>query len=78
MTATKLSDLKPGQSGIITALNTEESLYHRLGALGFRIGKQISMIRRARFSGPMHVRIGTTEVMLRGIEANKIDIQPLA
>lgn len=78
MTATKLSDLKPGQSGIITALNTEENLYHRLGALGFRIGKEISLIRRARFSGPIHVRIGTTEVMLRGIEANKIDIQTLA
>lgn len=78
MIATKLSDLKPGQSGIITALNTEENLYHRLGALGFRIGKQISMIRRARFSGPLHVRIGTTEVMLRDMEAHKIDIQPLA
>ena len=77
MTVTKLSDLKPGESGIITALNTEEGLYHRLCALGFRIGKQISMIRRARFSGPVHVRIGTTEMMLRGVEARKIDIQPL-
>ena len=77
MTFKKLSDLAPGESGVIIALNAEENLYHRLGALGFRIGKQISLIRRARFSGPIHVRIGTTEVMLRGVEANKIDIQPL-
>ena len=76
MTTIKLSALKPGDTGIIAALNTEEDLYHRLAALGFRIGKQINIIRSARFSGPLHVRIGTTDVMLRRNEAQKIDIQP--
>ncbi len=77
MTTQKLSALKPGETGIIAALNTEEDLYHRLSALGFRIGKKIDIIRGARFSGPLHVRIGTTDVMLRRVEANKIDIQRL-
>jgi ferrous iron transport protein A len=71
----KLSALQPGQSGVIAALHTEEDLHHRLAALGFRVGKQVRIIRGARFSGPLHVRIGTTDVMLRRTEAHKIDIQ---
>lgn len=78
MNTIKLSALKPGQGGIISALNTEEDLFHRLAALGFRIGKQVSVIRGARFAGPLQVRVGTTDVMLRIKEAHKIDIQPLA
>lgn len=71
----KLSALKPGEAGVISALHTEEDLYHRLAALGFRVGKQIQIIRSARFAGPLHVRIGTTDIMLRRNEAHKIDIQ---
>ncbi len=78
MNTVKLSALKPGEAGIISALNTEEDLFHRLAALGFRIGKQVNVIRGARFAGPLQVRIGTTDVMLRINEARKIDIKPLS
>jgi ferrous iron transport protein A len=78
MNIVKLSALKPGETGIISALNTDEGLFHRLAALGFRIGKQVNVIRGARFAGPLQVRIGTTDVMLRRTEAHKIDIQPLS
>ena len=37
--------------------------------------KQIEMIRKASFSGPLQVRIGTTDVMLRRSEADKIKVQ---
>ncbi len=76
MTTTRLSTLRPGDCGIISALHTEQELYHRLAALGFRIGKRIEVIRSARFHGPLQVRIGSTDIMLRLREAQKIDIQP--
>jgi len=76
MTMVRLSSLKPGEFAIIAALHTEEALYHRLAAMGFRIGKPIELVRRAQFSGPLHVRIGTTDIMLRRSDAQCIDVTP--
>lgn len=75
MTTPTLSDLDPGQSADIHAIHAEEGLYQRLLALGFRVGKRVELVRRARFSGPLHVRIGTTEVMMRPVEAQRIHVQ---
>ncbi len=75
MTTVKLSALSPGQSGVITALHAEDELYHRLAAMGFRIGKRVQILRLGRFSGPLHLRIGTTDLMLRRDDANKIDVK---
>ncbi|OLP17709.1 ferrous iron transport protein A [Leptolyngbya sp. 'hensonii'] len=72
-----LAVLKPGQVAIISKLNTSHGLHQRLLALGFRSGRQITMLRRSWFSGPLHVRIGTTEVMLRQRDAQKVEITPL-
>jgi ferrous iron transport protein A len=70
-----LSELQPGQQATIQAISVDTSLFHRLSALGFRIGKNIQLIRRASFNGPLHVRIGTTDVMLRCSEAQHIQIR---
>lgn len=78
MSTVRLSTLKPGESATIIALHTEEALYHRLAAMGFRIGKRIDLIRRAKFAGPLHVRIGTTDVMLRRSDAQHIAVNPAA
>jgi len=43
--------------------------------MGFRNGKQIEVIRKARFSGPLQVRIGTTDILLRRVDADKIMVQ---
>ncbi len=69
-----LSQLKIGQPAVIAAIEAEESLFHRLSALGFRVGKPLSIIRRANFNGPIQVRLGTTDVMLRSTEAARIRI----
>lgn len=76
MTTVSLSTLKPGEIAEITALHTDEALYHRLAAMGFRIGKNVELVRRAKFAGPLHVRIGTTDIMLRRIDAQRIDVTP--
>jgi ferrous iron transport protein A len=71
-----LSQLNIGAQAVITAVEADELLFHRLHALGFRVGKPLQLIRRANFNGPLHVRLGTTDVILRDIEAQKIHIQP--
>jgi len=73
-----LSQLKIGQHAVISAIEAEENLFHRLSALGFRVGKPLSLIRRANFNGPLHVRLGTTDVILRSTEAARIRITTLS
>jgi ferrous iron transport protein A len=74
MPATTLATLHPGETATIVAIHAEEALHQRLLALGFRGGKQIELIRKAVFSGPLQVRIGTTDVILRRNEAAKITV----
>jgi ferrous iron transport protein A len=74
MSATTLASLHPGDIATIVSIHAEEALHLRLLALGFRTGKQIELIRKASFSGPLQVRVGTTDVMLRRVEAAKIEV----
>jgi len=75
MPANTLSTLHPGDIATIITIHAEEALHQRLLALGFRTGKQIELIRKAGFSGPIQVRIGTTDIVLRRSEASKIRVQ---
>jgi ferrous iron transport protein A len=75
MSAITLTTLHPGDIATIVSIHAEEALHLRLLALGFRTGKQIEMIRKASFSGPLQVRIGTTDILLRRIEAAKITVK---
>jgi ferrous iron transport protein A len=69
-----LATLQPRESATIVAIHADEALHQRLLALGFRSGKQVKLIRKARFSGPLQVRIGTTDILLRRNEAAKITV----
>ena len=70
-----LSDLAPGQQAVISAVHADEVLHHRLAALGFRIGRRVQLMRRGRWAGPLHVRLGATDVMLRRAEAGLIIVK---
>ncbi len=72
-----LSELPLGQNATISAIEADESLFHRLSALGFRVGKPLSIIRQANFNGPLHVRLGTTDVILRTTDASRIRVNSL-
>lgn len=74
MVKNHLGLLQPGQIATITQLHSESGLQQRLLAMGFRTGRQIVMLRRGWLSGLLHVRIGTTEVMLRCREAREIEV----
>lgn len=70
-----LNDLAPGQQAVIAAVHADEALHHRLAALGFRIGRSVQLLRRGSWSGPLHVRLGATDVILRPAEASLITVQ---
>lgn len=74
MPSTALTTMHPGESASIVSIHAEEALHQRLLALGFRSGKRIELIRKASFSGPLQVRIGTTDILLRRGEAEKITV----
>lgn len=69
-----LAALKPGHVATITSLDLSTQMHQRLLALGFRQGRQVTMLRRSAFAGPIHVRIGTTEVMMRLRDAQNVKV----
>ena len=74
MSGISIAALHPGDIAVIVSIQAEEALHLRLLALGFRNGKRVELIRKASFSGPLQVRVGTTDVMLRRTEAEKIKV----
>ena len=70
-----LDSLEPGQIATIQNVAVDEALYQRLAALGFRVGKSVAVIRRASFNGPLQVRVGNTDIILRRSEAHRIRIK---
>lgn len=72
---TRLTTLKPGQPAAIAAIHAAEALHHRLNSLGLRVGKQIEVLRQAAFRGPLHVRVGSTDIIIRRSDADCIELQ---
>ena len=69
-----LASLIPGQEATIVSVHADEALHHRLVAMGFRAGKTVSLIRRGAFMGPLHVRVGSTVVIIRRRDAVHIKV----
>lgn len=69
-----LSALRPGESATIESLGGGLGLMRRLKALGLGQGQRIHLLRRAWLAGPLHVRVGMTELMLRRVDASHIRI----
>jgi ferrous iron transport protein A len=72
-----LDHFQVGQLGRITEIDADTDLKQRLAALGLREGFTVRVLRKASFGGPMHVRVGTTEVIMRRIEAKRLVAVPM-
>tara|TARA_R110001592_G_scaffold109672_1_gene305592 strand:- start:503 stop:736 length:234 start_codon:yes stop_codon:yes gene_type:complete len=70
----RLSSLAVGQTATVQALHVDSGFQFRLHALGFRIGKTLQVIRSAPFNGPLQLRLGNTDVMLRRQDADNIEV----
>lgn len=67
-----LEQLPAGQRARISEVQGDDGLRARMFALGLRVGREVAVIRRAAWGGPLHVRIGTTDLVMRRREANLI------
>ena len=73
--ARTLDQLASGEGAEILAIQAEDELSRRLASLGLCTGKQVQLLRRASLGGPLHIRAGTTELMLRIPEAQRISVK---
>ena len=71
-----LEGLHVGETARISALHVESDLHKRFAALGLRPGNWVRVLRSASLGGPMHLRIGTTELILRRYVARSIALAP--
>lgn len=62
---TTLRTVGIGQIVTVSKVILEELLVKRLYALGVRPGKAITVMRRFGKSGPIQIRIGTTDIIIR-------------
>jgi ferrous iron transport protein A len=67
-----LEKLAHGDNAIVVAINVEAELKKRFFALGLKEGSHVRVLRKAQFGGPMHLRVGTSELILRLKEASCI------
>ncbi|WP_410499398.1 ferrous iron transport protein A [Chitinibacter sp. S2-10] len=72
-----LAQLALQDSARVAALNLPPDLTQRLAALGLRIDSEVTVLRRGWLVGPLQLRVGGTELMLRRDAAQKIEITPL-
>lgn len=67
-----LDRLAPDHSAAITAVNATGMAGERMAALGLIPGRRVALLRRAPFGGPLHLRIGPTELMIRRADARAV------
>jgi ferrous iron transport protein A len=69
-----LDQLEPGDFAFILAVAAEPALRTRIEAMGLRVGKKVQVIRRARAGGPLQVRVGLTDLIIRPVQARLIHV----
>ena len=70
-----LSDLKPGQSGVVVQIQGGHGLVNRLNALGIRPGQRITKVSSMLMRGPVAAQLGRTQVAIGFGMANKIIVE---
>ncbi len=72
-----LSDLKPGQKGLVTDLkSTNLALISRVMALGIVPGEEIELLRHAPLGDPLQIKAGATYISVRKVDSGFINITP--
>ncbi|KAF0196121.1 MAG: ferrous iron transport protein B [Bacteroidetes bacterium] len=69
-----LSDLSPGEKGIITKVKGRGAFRKRILEMGFVAGKEVSVIQRAPLMDPVEYNVMGYNVSLRNSEAMLIEI----
>jgi len=71
-----LSSYPVGRCGTIVQIDADKDLAARMSALGLFPGRRVRVIRRSPFQGPIQVRTGQTDLIIRRTEADHIQVCP--
>ena len=73
----RLSDLKPGETGVIVKILGHGAFRKRVMEMGFVKGREITLVLNAPLQDPIKFHLMDYEVSLRKSEAHMIEIEPL-
>ncbi len=73
----KLSDLKPGEAGVIIKILGHGAFRKRVMEMGFVRGREVTMVLNAPLQDPIKYSLMDYEISLRKAEAELIEIVPL-
>lgn len=70
--AMTLNLLQTGVVARIKSISGAKEIKARINGLGLRAGQEVVVIRRALMGGPLQIRVGHTDVLMRAEQANLI------
>lgn len=70
----KLTDLQPGERGIVTRVNCGHGVKRKLLSRGIKIGSRVRMVSGSR--GPIVLECGGSQTAIGRGMARKIEIEP--
>lgn len=71
-----LSSLRPGEGFVVAAIKVGREIGRRLADMGLTEGAEGRVVRRGAFGGPMQLRIGGYDLLLRRAEAAGVEVRP--
>lgn len=74
----RLSDLKPGETGVIVKILGHGAFRKRVMEIGFVKGREVTLVLNAPLQDPIKFHLMDYEVSLRRSEAQMIEIEPLS
>jgi Fe2+ transport system protein FeoA len=68
-----LSNLGIGERAFITGIHAPDGMRQRLQSMGLRTGREAEVVRSPRL-GPMQIRIGSINLIMRRCDAARVTI----
>ena len=69
-----LSELKDGQSGVISSIHADSAFSRRLGEMGFTSGERVQCLCRSAFGSPILYAVKGSTIALRRRDAERVVI----
>ncbi|MEJ2576086.1 MAG: FeoA family protein [Gammaproteobacteria bacterium] len=73
----QLDELPDGVPARVVRLDAVDGLAARMRALGLRPGRELAVVRRSRLGGPLQIRVGTTDFIIRPHDARLVAVEPV-
>ena len=70
-----LSDLRVGESGVVTTVNGEGAIRRRLFDMGITPGVEVYLRKKAPLGDPIEISLRGYELTLRKAEASLVEIK---